>query len=188
MELLCLHNYTRNGSNSGGLLNTTIAWIEPMEGSVTVADSITVPLSPDLTVDCFDCFAVCMWLKQKHYNAQILLFELCWKSETSLLKKNKKKTQSPPKHARYYFCFLLSHPLVFEWLIQWVCVWMCTCRVSFHQQALELSGPSAVQACWNVMVLILYFSVLLQGIWKDLIYVFVICNLYEKKEHVCVMH
>lgn len=36
-----------------GLLNTTITQIKFMEGSVTVADSITVPLSPDLTVDCF---------------------------------------------------------------------------------------------------------------------------------------
>jgi len=71
-----------------------------------------------------------------------------------LWKKTKKQTLL--KHAGYYFRFLLSHPLMLEWVGQ--CVWVCTYCVSLRQQALELLGPSAVQACWNVIVLILYFQ------------------------------
>lgn len=42
-----------------GSLNSTITRIKPTEGSVTVADSNAVPLSPDLTVDCL-CLTVSM--------------------------------------------------------------------------------------------------------------------------------
>lgn len=43
-----------------GSLNSTIARIKRTEGSVTVADSIAVPLSPDLTVDCL-CLTVSVY-------------------------------------------------------------------------------------------------------------------------------
>lgn len=45
---------------------------------------------------------------------------------------------------------------LYDWFS--VCAWVCTCCVSLCQQTLDLLGPSAVQACWNVIVLILYFQ------------------------------
>lgn len=97
-----------------GSFNTTITRNKSMEGSVTVADSITVPLSPDLTVDCvFSCLYVTERPETLKKTSFCSLNSVGNQKLVNKKNKNKEK-QTPLKHAGYYFCFLLSHPLMFR--------------------------------------------------------------------------
>lgn len=138
-----------------GSLNSTITRIKPTEGSVTVADSNAVPLSPDLTVDCL-CLTVsmCDWkTRNTKKKPRFCSLNTVWNQKWDF------KTKTKP-HWSTLDIISASSCLIPWCLYDWfsVCAWVCTCCVPSCQQTLELLGPSTVQACWNVIVLILYFQ------------------------------
>lgn len=112
-----------------GSLNSTITRIKPTEGSVTVADSNAVPLSPDLTVDCL-CLTVsmCDWKtrntkKKRPDSALWILFEI--RNETLKQKPN-------PTEARWILFLLLLVSSLDVCMTDSVCVRECARVVFLH--------------------------------------------------------
>jgi len=142
------------------LFNTTITRIKPTEGSVTVADSITVPLItwPHCGLFSTVCLAVCMWLKDlKHYKKS----RFCSRnSETSLKKKTLLKK---PPHPLWSTLDIISASccLILCCLNEWfsvsvsecictVCMCVCVCVCAhvlcyFTAASIRVAGASAVQ-------------------------------------------